>query len=149
MLRPILGAIVGYIALFVFIFVTFSATYVAMGADRAFNPDSYQVSTAWIAVSSVLGLIGAVIGGYVASLVGKGMNAVKILAGIILLMGVLTIAMTAMTPAPTAPRTADVPNLEAMSKAQTPLWVAAINPLIGIAGALIGGRLRKDRSESA
>lgn len=142
MLRSILGGIAGYIAMFVFIFATFSITYLAMGTDRAFNPGSYQVSTLWIGVSSVLGLVGAIVGGYVASLVGKGFTAVKVVVGIVLVMGILTIAMVAITPAPTDVRTADVPNMEAMAKAQTPLWVAILNPIIGVVGSIVGGRLR-------
>ncbi|HVF47646.1 MAG TPA: hypothetical protein VNA17_08785, partial [Pyrinomonadaceae bacterium] len=58
-------------------------------------------------------------------------------------MGLITVAVMAMTPAPTGARTPDVPNMEAMTKAQTPIWIALLNPIIGIVGAMIGGRLRK------
>ena len=71
---------------------------------------------------------------------------VKILAGIVLVLGIVSAVAVSMSPKPEGTRTADVPNLEAMSKAQTPLWVALINPLIGIAGVLVGGGLRKDKS---
>jgi hypothetical protein len=42
-------------------------------------------------------------------------------------------------------RTADVPNMVAMSKAQTPLWAVLIQMLVGIAGALVGAGLRKNK----
>jgi Mn2+/Fe2+ NRAMP family transporter len=71
------------------------------------------------------------------------MTAVKVLAGIILVLGVITVAMVAMAPAPADARTANVPNMEAMTKAQTPVWLAILNPIIGIVGAMIGGRMRK------
>jgi len=143
MLRSILGGIAGYVVMFILIFVMFTALYLALGADRAFTPGTYQVSVLWIAASTVLGIIAAVGGGYVASLVGKGMTAVKVLAGIILVLGVITVAMVAMAPAPADARTASVPNMEAMTKAQTPVWLAILNPIIGIVGAMIGGRMRK------
>lgn len=143
MLRSILGGIVGYIALFIFVFATFSITYLALGTERAFEPGSYQVSMLWIAISTVLGFAGAVVGGYVASLVGRGSGGVMALTVILLLMGIVTIAMIMSSPAADAIRNADVPNLEAMGKAQTPLWVAILNPIIGIIGIQIGGRLRK------
>jgi hypothetical protein len=143
MLKKILGAIAGYIATFIFIFATFSGAYLAMGADTAFTPGKYDVSMTWIIVSTILGFVGAVIGGYVASLIG-GSGAVKIMAGIVLVLGILTIVMVALSPAMIDVRTADVPNLEAMSKAQTPLWLAVLNPIIGIVGVLVGGRFRKD-----
>ena len=144
MLRSILGGIAGYLIMFVFIFVTFTGLYFALGPDRAFTAGTYQVSILWIAVSTVLGTLAAIAGGYVAAMVGKGFTAVKVLAGIILVMGLITVAVMAMTPAPTGARTADVPNMEAMTKAQTPIWIAILNPIIGIVGAMIGGRLRKD-----
>lgn len=144
MLRSILGGIAGYVVMFILIFVTFTALYLALGADRAFTPGTYQVSVLWIAVSTVLGTIAAIIGGYIAALVGKGMTAVKVLAGIILVMGLITAAMVAVTPAPTDARTADVPNMEAMTKAQTPVSISILNPIIGIVGAMIGGRMRRE-----
>lgn len=142
MLRSIVGGIAGYIVMFVLIFAMFTALYLSLGADRAFAPGSYQVSMMWIAVSSLLGFAAAVVGGYVAALAGKGRMAVNVLVIIILLMSIVTIAMVMGAPAAEV-RSTDVPNLEAMSKAQTPLWVAILNPVLGIVGALIGGRLRK------
>ncbi len=143
MLRSILGGIAGYIVMVVAVFVLFTVLWMALGADGAFQPGSYQVSMTWIAGTFVLAFIAAVAGGYSAALVGKGMTAVKITCGIVLVLGVLTIIATAVTPAATEARAAGVPMMEAIGKAQTPLWVAIINPVIGIVGALIGGRLRK------
>ncbi len=145
MLRSILGAIAGYVVMFFFIFLAFSAAYLAMGAENAFVPGGYDVSTTWIVVSFVLGFIAAVVAGYAAAAIGKGMTAVKILAGIVLVLGIVSAVAVAMSPRPEGARTADVPNLEAMTKAQTPLWVALLNPLIGVAGVLVGGRSRKGK----
>ena len=146
MLRSILGAIAGYVIMFFCIFLLFSAAYLAMGADGAFVPGGYDVSMTWIVMSFVLGFLAALVAGYSAAVIGKGSTAVKILAGIVLVLGIVSAIAVSMSPRPEGARTADVPNLEAMSKAQTPLWVALINPFIGIAGVLIGGGLRKDRS---
>lgn len=142
MLRQILGAIVGYIATFIVIFVTFSGAYLAMGTNTAFVPGKYDVSVTWIAISIVLGFIAAVVGGYVASLIG-GSGAVKIMAGIVIVLGIVTVIMVWMSPIPPDTRPADVSNLEAMSKARTPIWLAILNPIIGIIGVMVGGRLRK------
>ena len=145
MLRSILGAIAGYVLLFIVTFATFTIAYLVMGAETAFSPGGYDVSITWIAVSTVLGFIAAVVGGYVASIVGRGGTAVKILAGIILVLGLMMAAMVAVSPRPTEERAADTPNMEAMAKAQTPLWIAILNPLIGIAGVLVGGSLHRPR----
>ena len=146
MLRSILGAIAGYVILVLVIFLLFTVAYLALGADGAFNPGGYDVSMTWIVVSFVLGFIAAVIAGYLAAIIGSGSTAVKILAGIILVLGIVSAVSVSMTPASADPRTAETPNLEAMTKAQTPLWVALLNPVIGIAGVLVGGGLRKERA---
>jgi hypothetical protein len=146
MLRSILGAIAGYVIMFFSIFLLFSAAYLALGADGAFVPGQYDVSMTWVIVSFVLGFLAALVAGYSAAVIGKGMTAVKILAGIVLVLGIVSAIAISLSPRSEGTRTADVPNLEAMSKAQTPLWVALINPLIGIAGVLVGGGLRKGKS---
>lgn len=140
--RKILGGILGYVVMFVVVFTTFTIAYLAMGSDTAFLPGTYEVSMTWILVSSILGLVAAVVGGYVAGRVG-GKGAVKVTAGIVLVLGLLLAIATALFSKPTEIRPADVPNMEAMSKAQTPVWVAFLNPVIGIVGVLIGGSLRK------
>lgn len=144
MLRSILGAVAGYIVTFIAVFVLLTGAYLAIGTDRAFQPGNYQVSMLWLVVSTVLSFIAAVIGGYIASLAGNGFTAVKILAGIMIVLGAIMAAMVVMTPPPADTRAADVPNMEAMMKAQTPLWVALLNPIIGAVGAVVGGRIRKN-----
>ncbi len=39
--------------------------------------------------------------------------------------------------------TADVSNLEAMQNAVQPLWVAILNPVLGVVGVLLGAGLRR------
>ena len=99
----------------------------------------------WVAVSTILGLIAAIIGGYVAATLAKSGTAVKITAGIVLVMGIITIAVIMGSPGAVEARTADVSNFEAMGKAQTPLWVSVIDPVVGIISVFIGGRLRKQQ----
>jgi len=144
MLKQILGAIVGYIAMFICMFVAFTGFYLGMGADNAFTPGSYQLSILWIILSFVVVFICASIGGFVASLIG-GRGAAKIMAGIIAVLNLMIIAYVAMTGFPNEARTADVPNMVAMSKAQTPLWAVLIQMLVGIASALVGAGLRKNK----
>lgn len=142
MARSILGAIIGYVATFIFMFAACTAAYLAMGADNAFLPGTYKVSMLWIAVSLVLGFIAAVFGGYVAELIGKGPKAVTILVIIVLVMSILMLgAMFGTTEVDL--RTADVPNMEAFAKAQTPLWAIIVSVLLSLAGVVTGGKLRK------
>jgi hypothetical protein len=141
--RSILGGIVGYVVLFIVMFVTCTTLYLAIGTDRAFQPGSYQVSMLWIVGSTVMSVIASLIGGYVASLVGKGQTAVAVLVIIILVMGAIAAAMVMFAPETAGSRAADVPNMEAMTKAQTPLWIAVLSPIIAAVSAVVGGRLGK------
>lgn len=142
MLRKILGVILGYIVMAVFIFMTFSGFYLAIGADGAYNPGTYDVSILWISVSSVLGLVAAIIGGYICAKIAGDRRTAIILAGIVLGLGIALGIMQAMAPVPPEEvRTGDVSNFDAMQKSRQPVWLAFLNPLIGAVGIYIGGGL--------
>lgn len=140
--RTIVSAIAGYAVLFAVTFVTFSIAYLTMGADRAFLPGSYDVSVLWIAVSFILGSAAAALGGAVSAAIAKNRKGPIVLAGIVLALG-LGMALAVAT-APTqglVERTAGVGNLEAMSRGVQPVWVAFVNPFLGVAGVWLGAGL--------
>ena len=57
MLRTILGVILGYVAMAVLIFLTFTLAYLTMGSEGAFQPGTYEVTALWLVVSFVLSLV--------------------------------------------------------------------------------------------
>ena len=145
MLRIIAAVIVGYLVIAILIFALFTVAYLVLGADRAFEPATYDVSTTWIVVSIVLGFVAAFIGGVVCSIMAKGTRAPLILAGVVVVLGIL-VAIPVLTSTDTAAeviRDGSVGNLEAMQNAKTPAWVALLNPLLGAVGVLAGARFRK------
>lgn len=144
MLRTVAAVIAGYVVMAAFVFLTFSGLYLAIGADRAFEPGSYQVSLLWIGASVVLGLVAAWLGGRISAAIGKGPRAPRVLAGIVLVLGLALAVPILIGSAPAkGPRTEEVSNLEAMAQAETPAWVALLNPLVGAAGVLLGARGRR------
>lgn len=111
-----------------------------MGADRAYKPGTYDVSMLWLILSFALGLVAAFVGGVVCRLIAPTMTAVYVLIALALALGlVMAVGVLMAEPAELGARTGDVPNMEAMTKAQTPLVAALINPIIGAAGILAGG----------
>jgi hypothetical protein len=148
MWRVIAAVVIGYLALALLVFASFSGAYLLMGADRAFRPGSYQVSAAWVATSILLGLAAAVVGGWVAArIAGNNRRAVTGLAGLVLVLGLLmAIPVLTQSAGTNSVRTGDVPNMRAMQAAQQPAWVALLNPVIGVIGVLLGGRLSVRRS---
>jgi len=142
MLRNILGVLAGYIAMALAVFVLLTGAYLAFGTERAFEPGTYRTSLAWCLTSLVLGIPPALLGGWVCARIGASHKAVVALAVLVALAG-LAIAIPTLKSEPgVLMRSGDVSNLEAMGRAQTPSWVAFLNPVIGVFGVLVGGRKR-------
>jgi hypothetical protein len=142
--RSILSVVVGYAAMFAAIFLSFSGLYLLLGQELSFRPGTYDPSMLWAVVSSVLGMGAAILGGYVCARIARTAKPPKVLAGVVLIIGLLSavpVLMAASTPAEA--RTGEVGNLDAMMKAKQPAWVAVANPFVGLVGVLIGGRLRR------
>lgn len=142
--RSILAVILGYVVMFLVVFLTFSGAYLAMGTDRAFQPGSYEPSTMWLVASFVLGFIAAVAGGCTCVWIAKKMTPAYALAALVIVLGLAMAGSMMMGPPDTRPtvRSGDVPNLEAMQNARQPLWVALVNPFLGAVGVLFGARLK-------
>jgi len=141
--RLVLSVIAGYVAMFVGVVVSFSVLYIAMGADRAFRPGSYDASPLWLVLSFVLSFLAALLGGVVAITVGKRAKAAKALAVFVLGLGILMAIPAVTSKVDPGPRTGHVPNFEAMQKAKQPSWVSFLNPFIGAAGVLASTKLRR------
>jgi hypothetical protein len=143
MVKGIIAVVVGYAVMFVLIFATFTAAYLAMGADRAFQPGSYEVSCLWLTVSFALGLIASVVGGYVCAAVAGGRQAPLVLALLVVVLGlVMAVPVALAGDVEGKARIGDVANIEAMNNARQPVWVVFLNPLLGAAGVLLGARLK-------
>lgn len=142
MLKNILGVIIGYAVMFVFIMVTFGAAYFALGTDGAFQPGTYDVTFLWVVIMIILGFIAAVVGGVVCKAISKNQNAVLALVAVVIVLGIIS-AIPSLSHEAGAPRPADVDSMTAMQNAQQPVWFAFLNPLIGAAGVMVGGRLKQ------
>lgn len=143
MLRKILGLIVGYIVMAITLFAMFSGLYRLLGTDGSFLPGNYNVSTTWIVSGFVVFFVAAGIAGMVYSAISNSGSAVA-MGAVIFIVGILiAISQAAQDPGTTAREVVDVDLVDAMNLARQPLWVMIANPLLGFAGALIGGQMRK------
>jgi hypothetical protein len=143
MLKSILGVIVGYIVMAIFAFAIFTCAYLGLGAERVFEPDSYDVSTVWIVIMIVIALIGGILGGLVCAAISKSKGACVAFAIIVLAVGLIVGIPTAMKEHTAAARSGDVSNFKAMQEAQTPHWLCFLNPVLGAAGVIFGARMKK------
>jgi uncharacterized oligopeptide transporter (OPT) family protein len=144
MTRKIVGAVVGYVVYFVCLGLLFTGLSVVLGPDRLFLPGNYDPSPTWIISVFILGFITAAFSGYVAALIGKS-GAVKIMAGLVVLIGLFVFVQLFRENRAAETRTVDLPTMEAMFKAREPLWVAAVNPLLLVIAVFAGGSLREEK----
>jgi len=147
MIRKLLGAVVGYVVFFFSLFLLFTGLSLVLGPDRLFLPGNYDPSMMWTISAFVLGVISAAIGGYVAAFIGKS-GAVKIMAGLVLLIGAIVFVQLLRENKAVETRTVDLPTMEAMFKAREPLWVAVVNPLLVVIAVFAAGARRKNRKAS-
>ncbi|MGI8785606.1 MAG: hypothetical protein ACR2L2_18395 [Acidobacteriota bacterium] len=143
MLRVFGAVIVGYIVMFIVVFGSFTAAYLAMGADRAFLPGSYEVTALWLGVSFLLAFVAALAGGFVCAAISQGGKAPMVLAGLVLVLGLLMAVSVVAKKAEPKVREGAAGNLEAMQNAYQPPWVALLTPFVGAVGVLAGAKLKR------
>jgi hypothetical protein len=145
MARSIVAVIVGYVAMFVLVFATFTCVFLLMGTDWSFKPGSFEASNRWIAMSLVANLIIGVIGGLVCALIARGGKAPLVLAIVVFGLGMLLAIPSLMAHQKNAGevRAGNVSQMEAMQKASEPVWVPFTFPILGAIGVLIGAKLKR------
>jgi hypothetical protein len=144
MLRKILGVLAGYIVMMILTFALLTAVYNILGADGVFLSGTYVVTAAWLGGSLIVTLLVAITGGYVAKAIGKTNGTVRILAGLVFVLGMIIAAMILFGPVkPFEVRPAGITMFEAIAKIQEPIWVCLVNPVVCVIGILIGGMLKR------
>ena len=143
MARAIIAVIVSYIIMFILTFLIFTCVYLAIGADTAFKPGSYDASNLWLAMAVGISLVVAIIGGFVCAAIARGGRAPVALAVVVFVLGLLLAIPALMVQKPNLVRSGNVSNMEAMQRAKQPIWVPFAFPFIGAAGVLIGAKLKR------
>lgn len=145
MSRVIWAAIAGYVTIMALVFGLFSLAFTVLGADAAFQPATFHVTGTWIAVTIVLNAIAAIIGGIVTVSLHGNRRSLTVLSALVLGFGLLMAVQVLNAPDDPmgSSRTVPVRNFEAMMRARQPHWIAIVNPLIGVAGVLVGAAIRR------
>ena len=144
MLKSILAVIVSYVAMFVIFMAIFTGLYFAIGVERVFQPDSYEVSMLWIALTLVIGFVVSMFGGYLCAAISKSWRTCQIFALIVFLLALIQ-CFSALKRNPDAPnvRAGEVGMFDAMKLAVSPLWLHFVNPILSGAAVLIGARMKR------
>ena len=143
MLRSIVGVVVGYLVMFFVAFCAYTAAYFGLGAERAFEPNTYALSGIWIGLVIAITLIAGLVGGLTCAAISKSRTTGLVFAVIVFVLGfVFELPNLKKDHTPVA-RAGDVSNMEAMGKAQPPIWLCILNPFLGGAAVLMGTRMKK------
>lgn len=144
MFRMVGAVIGGYLVSFVLVFGLLTGLYAVLGAEGAFQPGTYHLSTTWMVAAMVLGFAAYMVAGFVARLIAPGSSAPLVLAVAVVGLGLL-FAIPVLRAARTDPevRPPGVTMLEAMSKAKQPTAATLGGPVLGAVAVFLGGRLRR------
>jgi hypothetical protein len=145
MLKAFGGIVVGYIAMAILVALLFIGAFLALGVERAFQPDSYEISTLWIAVSMAINFGSAMVGGCVCAAISKSRRACQALAAIVVILGFLLCLPAIQRSEGPNVRAGEIPSLEAMRLEVAPIWMHLLNPALGAVGVLLGARMKKAR----
>ncbi len=146
MLKGIAGAVVGYIVIIIVVMAGLGLAWAILGGEGAFHGDGPYPSTAWLAFSFGFGFLAAVAGGFVAAKIGAK-KGVQILVGLIIALGLvsaLTYERVRAKSEPIDKPVADMTFTEAGEHARQPPWYNWTIPIVGVVGALVGGRRKAD-----
>jgi len=141
------SAIAGYVVTFIMVFVLLTVSWQIVGIDGAFQPGVWDVTGLWLVLMLVSALVAGIVGGYVTALITADPRAVKWLLGIVVVFGIVFAIPVLMGMGPDAPlpRPDDLAMFDAMQNGKQPAWVALLNPVFGVAGVLLGARLRSGK----
>jgi len=150
-MRPILAVIAGYLVMVILVMVTLTLAWTVLGPSFAYQPGTTHVTLAWIGLNLPLSLMAAIAGGYVTQWISASDSIVpvKVLAGVILGVGLIMAVAHLFTDQSAAQQVADSISTEGMnafagsSEAVQPAWYNFLIPFIGAGGVLIGSHLRR------
>ena len=143
--RVIGSVVVGYVVMVIVVFCLSSAAWLALGADGAFQPGTFDPSAIWIAVNIIVGLVAGIGGGWVAAIVARSdARALWGLVGLVAVLGILfAVPVLTRGDVPSVVRGETMSMMEAMQNARMPAWIALLNPALGVVGSFFGFRMRK------
>lgn len=142
MAKQILGIIFGYLAFFCGTYALMTGLWFALGTERVFQPNTFQITMLWIVVILLVAVIAGAVGGLVCSAISKSAGAVKILAVVVFVLAVLMCLRVMMADQAPKSRPADLQMTAAMQQAQAPIWVHLVSSALGGLGVLAGRRTR-------
>ena len=146
MTKSIIAVVVSFLIMEVVFFAVFTGLYLALGAERVFEPGTFKITALWI-VLALAGALGAgVLGGYLCAAMSGSMRACQIMAGLVFALALLMCVPSMTADQTPRPRAGDLPTMEAMQQGQAPIWMHLLSAVLFGGGVLLGARTRMSRT---
>lgn len=141
--RGSLAVLAGFLAMSGAAFISFTVAFFLM-SDRV-RPPPLEPSQSWAAVSALLGLLAALIGGVVCGGLSSGWVPSWVLAGLAVVIG-FVYASACLAWGEPGPRALDQGTLESQLGLRSPTWLLCANPILDVVGIILGARwMRRGR----
>jgi nitrate/nitrite transporter NarK len=152
-MRAALAVIVAFVSMSVVVFGLSVAPWFMFGLDAVLVPSRFDSTATFDAYAVVVGILGAMLGGWLCARLGRSRHAVLALAVMGFIGGMTNVVMQSRKPEPGA-RRPGVMVPDAIAARKEPLWFTLLMPCVGAAGILVGGgradvRRSRDRAPTA
>jgi hypothetical protein len=144
MLKSIFAIIVSYIVMMLVFSLAFAGLYAALGVERVFQSDSYEISTLWLVLSIIGSFFVALFAGWLCVAISKSFRVGQVFT-LIVLVGSAIMCVSSLYRESEGPnvRAGDVGFFDAMERGVSPRWLHFVNPVLTAAGALAGARIKR------
>jgi len=146
MLKPILGVVLSFVAMMIFFFALFTALYLALGAERVFQPGTFKISTLWMVLALAGALCVGILAGYLCFSISGSSRACQVLAVIVLLLAIVMCLPSISADQTPRPRAGDMPTMDAMTQGQAPVWMHLLSAVLEGGGVLLGAGMKRNRT---
>ena len=148
MIRKVLGVAAAFVLMSVGVFGLSIAPWLLFGLDAVMQPARFDTTLVVTGYSVFVGLLGALLSGWLCARITASRAAVVALAALCFLAGAGNAVGQLNKPVP-GPRGVGITVTQAMNQRKEPAWFTLLMPLLGVAGVLVGGRRAQATAQSA
>ena len=138
-MRAALGVIVAFVCMTVLVLIFSLLPWFVLGVDAVLEPGRFDSTLLFNVYAVIVGVLGAVLAGWVCAGVGRSRTAVIVLAVICFLGGMANHFGQHHKPEPGV-RAPGLSVMEVVAQRKEADWFTVTMPFLGVAGVLVGGR---------
>jgi hypothetical protein len=144
MFKSIVAIVVSYIVIFLLFSAVFAGLFVALGVERVFQPDSYEISNVWLWLTMGGSFFAWMLGGWLCVTISKSLRTGQVFALVVFIAAAIgcLLSLRRESEGPNV-RAGEVTFMEGLERTVTPRWFHFVNPVVALAGVLAGTRMKR------